>query len=291
MSLESFHAQGQAHVGGVAIREPVRRTPATKEASTGPYVEPQDDASANIVRDSPSPTDAETGADTDKTNSGGDTEILCVALAGPKPDPILEDFIAHVYPNVHESLKFPADEHVVLEDLLSSFGNLSSMKNLDDAYNIGDQFIDDKSTKDEPGKLNVESAIVYMVTVPVYQADTSVPPLSTPIIEISSPRSSSPLVHAPIITATTVTTSTTLALPPPPPTQSSSDTELAARVSALEKRNAELEQAFTNQNKTTNNLTSRIFTLEHHDLEYMIENFVRETVKENVQIALRAPLL
>ncbi|GKG34193.1 hypothetical protein Tco_0436889, partial [Tanacetum coccineum] len=35
-----------------------------------------DDTSANIVRESPSPADAETGADTDKTNSGGDTEIL-----------------------------------------------------------------------------------------------------------------------------------------------------------------------------------------------------------------------
>ncbi|GJV05202.1 hypothetical protein Tco_1338771 [Tanacetum coccineum] len=35
-----------------------------------------DDTSTNIVLDSPSPTDAETGADTDKTNSGGDTEIL-----------------------------------------------------------------------------------------------------------------------------------------------------------------------------------------------------------------------
>ncbi|GKC31209.1 hypothetical protein Tco_1038503 [Tanacetum coccineum] len=53
-----------------------RRTVATEEASTGPSAQPQDDTSANIVRDSPSPADAETGFDTDKTNSGGDTEIL-----------------------------------------------------------------------------------------------------------------------------------------------------------------------------------------------------------------------
>ncbi|GKE72793.1 hypothetical protein Tco_1534834 [Tanacetum coccineum] len=121
MSLESFPAQGQAHVGGVAIRKPVaeatrplpvvegkgkaiatdkqaaqsllalhtqkrrstmdqlifqRRNPATEEASTGPSAQPQDDTSANIVRDTPSPTDVETGADTEKTNSGSDTEIL-----------------------------------------------------------------------------------------------------------------------------------------------------------------------------------------------------------------------
>ncbi|GKA96809.1 retrovirus-related pol polyprotein from transposon TNT 1-94 [Tanacetum coccineum] len=359
MSLKSFQAQNQAPVR--ALHTPKRRsttdqfiyqrqTLATKEASTGPSAQPQDDTSANIVRDSPSPADAETSADTDKTNSGGGNEILQtgeeqgddvanvvnleektgeldegqagsdpgrtpesrpppddekmeedqagsdpgksrVALAGPNPEPTHEDFMAHVYPNVHESLKFPADEHVILEDPLSSSGTLSLMKNLDDAYTIEDQFINDKSTEDEPGKLNVEAEVVFMVTVPVYQADTSVPPLSTPVIEISSPISSSHPVYAPIITTTTVTTSTTLALQPPPPTQSLTDPELAAWVTALEKRNAELEQAFTNQNNTTNNLASRIFTLEHRDLEYMIDNYVRETVKENVQIALRAPLL
>ncbi|GJR39543.1 hypothetical protein Tco_1215227 [Tanacetum coccineum] len=281
-----------------------RRTPATEEASTGPSTQPQDDTSANIVRDSPSPADAETGADIDKTNSGGDTEILQigeeqgddvanmvnleektaeidegqagsdpgktpesrpppdddkmdedqagpdpgesrVALAGQNPEPTHEEFMANVYPNVHESLKFPADEHVILEDPLSSSGTLSSMKNLDDAYTIGDQFLNDKSTEDELGKLNVKSEVVSMVIVPIHQASSSVPPLSIPIIDLSSP------IHAPIITATTVTTSTTLALPPPPPTQSSTDPELAARVSTLEKRNAELEQVFTIQNKTT----------------------------------------
>ncbi|GKD17970.1 hypothetical protein Tco_1207128 [Tanacetum coccineum] len=64
MSLESFQAQGHAHVG------------ATEEASTGPSVQPQDDTSANIIRDSPSLADAETGDGSDKTNRGGDTEIF-----------------------------------------------------------------------------------------------------------------------------------------------------------------------------------------------------------------------
>ncbi|GJY62309.1 hypothetical protein Tco_0462966 [Tanacetum coccineum] len=73
MSLESFQTQSQAHVGGVAIQEP---TPATEKASTRPFAQPQDDISANIVRDSPSPADAETCVESDKTNSGGDTEIL-----------------------------------------------------------------------------------------------------------------------------------------------------------------------------------------------------------------------
>ncbi|GJY35404.1 hypothetical protein Tco_0420782 [Tanacetum coccineum] len=121
MSLESFQAQGHAHVGGVAIQEPIaeairplpvvegkgkaivteeqaaqsllalhtpkrrsttdqfilqRRTPTTEEASTRPSAQPLDDTSANIIRDSPSPVDTETGARSDKTSSGGDTEIV-----------------------------------------------------------------------------------------------------------------------------------------------------------------------------------------------------------------------
>ncbi|GKC73565.1 hypothetical protein Tco_1119448 [Tanacetum coccineum] len=161
-----------------------RQTPATEEALTRPSAQLQDDTSANIIHDSPSPADAETGAESDKTNSEGDTEILHiteelgddvdkqvnleektteidqdqagsdpgethesrpspeqvfmdedqagpdpgesrVALAGPDPEPTHDEFMANVYPN-----------------------------NLDDAYTIRDQFINDKATKDEPEKLN-----------------------------------------------------------------------------------------------------------------------------------------
>ncbi|GKF69188.1 hypothetical protein Tco_0202245, partial [Tanacetum coccineum] len=51
-------------------------TPATEEASTGPSTQPHDDTTANIVCESSSLADAKTSADIDKTNSGGDTEIL-----------------------------------------------------------------------------------------------------------------------------------------------------------------------------------------------------------------------
>ncbi|GJW37807.1 hypothetical protein Tco_0060727 [Tanacetum coccineum] len=315
MILESFQAQGHAHVGGVAIQEPVAEairplpvvegkgkaivieeqaaqsllalhtpkrksttdqfilqkwTLATKEASTGPSTQPQDDTFANIVRDSPSPTDDETRVESDKTNSGGDTEILQIAkelgedvtnqvnleektveldqdqagsdsgeslesrpqpeqvhmnedqavpdpgisrmaLAGPDPKPTHDEFMADLYPKVQESLKFSADEHVILEDPLSSTGTLSSMKNLEDAYFIGDQFINDKSTDDEPGKLNVEAKVVSMVTVPIYQASSNVHPLSTPVINLSPPKPASSTTQTLIFTATTTTP-----LPPPP---------------------------------------------------------------------------
>nr|GEV58336.1 hypothetical protein [Tanacetum cinerariifolium] len=153
MSLESFQAQIQSHVSGVAIREPVAE--ATRPLLV---VKAKDDASTNIVHESSSPADAETGADTDKTNSRVDTEILRidedqrkdefieedqagpdpevsrVALVGPNHEPTYEEFMANVYLDVHGSLKLPADEHVILEEPLSLSETLSSMKNLNDAY-------------------------------------------------------------------------------------------------------------------------------------------------------------
>ncbi|GKD57063.1 hypothetical protein Tco_1290450 [Tanacetum coccineum] len=124
--------------------------------------------------------------------------------------------MADVYPNVYESLKFPAHKHVILEDPLSSSRTLSSMKNLDDVYTIGDQFLNDKSTEDELGTLNVEAKVVSMVTVPIHQASSSIPPLSTPIIDLSPPKLVPFTTQAPIFTATTTTTTTTLLLPPHP---------------------------------------------------------------------------
>nr|GFD39998.1 hypothetical protein [Tanacetum cinerariifolium] len=53
-----------------------RRIPVTEEASTRPSVQPEDDTSANIVCDTPFPTNVEIDAETNKTNSEGDAEIL-----------------------------------------------------------------------------------------------------------------------------------------------------------------------------------------------------------------------
>nr|GEV63099.1 hypothetical protein [Tanacetum cinerariifolium] len=128
-------------------------------------------------------------------------------------------------PDIHGSLKLPVDEHVILEEPLSSSGSLSSMKNLDDAYTFGDQFLNDKSTKDELGKLNMDSEVVSMVMVLIHQASSSVSPISTPIIDLSPPRPVPATTHAPIFTATTTPTTTTLPLPPHPLQQSTSDSE------------------------------------------------------------------
>nr|GEZ45153.1 hypothetical protein [Tanacetum cinerariifolium]GEZ64855.1 hypothetical protein [Tanacetum cinerariifolium] len=217
----------------------------TEEASIRPFAQPQDDASANVVHDTPSPADAETGAHTEKSVSEGDTEIpnagsnpgqSHVALAEPNPELMHEDFIAMVYPKVHKSLKHTNEKHVFLENLPSLSGTLSSMKNLDDAFTYGDQFMYEKPMEEEPDKVNVETKEESMVTVPIHQSSSTVPPLSTPVIDLTQPKIVSPPIQEPMFTATTVTTTTTLPPPPHPQQQSTTDPTLAARVSALEER-------------------------------------------------------
>ncbi|GKE92300.1 hypothetical protein Tco_1573395, partial [Tanacetum coccineum] len=325
-----------------------RRIPVTEEASTGPSAQPENDTTANIVRDNPSPIDAKTGAETDKTNSEGDTEILNigeeqgedvankvdleektdevdegqarsdpgktpesrpppervlmeedqaglnpgqshVALAGPNPKPMNEDFVATVYPQVHKSLKHTDEEHVHLENPLSSTRTMSTMKSVDN-FNFVDQFFNDKPNEEEPDKANVETEVDSMVTVPIYQASSSAPPLSTPVIIVSSPKLVSPAIQEPIITATTVTTTTTIPLQPLPQQQSSSDSDLASRVSTLEQVCANFEKRHKLQDKTVEGLASRVFMLELRDLPYKIDQTVNEAVKEVVQIALQDPL-
>ncbi|GJR94558.1 hypothetical protein Tco_0266732 [Tanacetum coccineum] len=186
----------------------------------------------------------------DEDQAGPDLEESSVSLARLNPEPTHDDFMANVYPNVHESLKFLADEHVILEDPLSSSETLSSMKNLDDAYTIGDQFLNDKSTEDESGKLNVEAEVVSMVI------DSN----------LSSIFLSSSTIH----------------------TYDYSD--LAARVTTLEQKFFAFEQKSKTLDNTTQNLGSKVFTLELRDMPHKINQTVDKVVKEVVRVALQSPL-
>nr|GEU70940.1 copia protein [Tanacetum cinerariifolium] len=170
-----------------------------------------------------------------------DLGVSRVALARPNPEPTHKEFMDNVYPNVHDSLKLPVDEHVIFEEPLSLSRTLSLMKNLDDAYTFVDQFLYDKSTKDKP--------------VPT-------------------------TTQAPIFTATTTTTTITLPLPPPPLQQSTSDNELAACVAALELKLAAFEQKSKTLDNITQNLGSRVFTLELQDLPHKINQTVNTVFKE-----------
>ncbi|GJV90807.1 hypothetical protein Tco_1538620 [Tanacetum coccineum] len=126
-----------------------------------------------------------------------------VALAGPNPEHMDEDFYATAYPKVHENLKLRTDEHVILENPESSSATLSSMKNLDETDNFGDQFLNDKPTEDDQEKTNVVDETDSIIPDPSHQTNTSAPPVTTPVINISSPKPSSQVNAPPINTKAT----------------------------------------------------------------------------------------
>ncbi|GJT28836.1 hypothetical protein Tco_0909111 [Tanacetum coccineum] len=181
---------------GIAIDEQI---PVTQHAPTGPSTQPQDDISTNVVRNTSSPTNAKTGADTEKSNSEGDTEIL----------------------NVDEERGENISNTVALEERtveLDEGQAGSDSGKTPESRPPPKHFLNDKPTEEEPGKANVETEVESLVTVPIHQASSSAPPLSTPIIDLIPPKPISHLAQEPVFTATTATTTRTL-LPPPPPQQ------------------------------------------------------------------------
>ncbi|GJS21646.1 hypothetical protein Tco_0450278 [Tanacetum coccineum] len=87
---------------------------------------------------------------------------------------------------------------------------VGSYHNTLEAYNWGARHIEN------PHKLIRDSCINENFDDAIYLASSSVPLLSTPIIDLTSPKPVSPPAQEPIFTATTTTTTTTLPLPPPP---------------------------------------------------------------------------
>nr|GEV66909.1 hypothetical protein [Tanacetum cinerariifolium] len=192
-----------------------------------------------------------------------------------------------VYHAVHENLKLTTEELVHLENPPSSSETLSSIKNLKDTFTFGDQFLNDKSTKEEPRKANVETKVESMVTIPIHQASSSVPLLSTPIIDLSPPKPVSPPVQEPIFIATSSTITTPLPLPPQ---QSTTDPNLDNRVIVLENKSVDFDQKHQLQDKTTKSLASMVYKLENHNLYLKIDKKVSGVVKEAVHNAFQALL-
>ncbi|GJR42439.1 hypothetical protein Tco_1310542 [Tanacetum coccineum] len=119
-----------------------------------------------------------------------------------------DDFLATAYPKVHENLKLITDERVIKENPESHSGSMSSMKNLDDTYNFGDQFLYDKPTKDDQEKSKVIEESDSTIPDPSHQTVTSTPPVIAPFTDVSSSKPSSLVTPLPINTeATTITTS------------------------------------------------------------------------------------
>ncbi|GJZ19701.1 hypothetical protein Tco_0556291 [Tanacetum coccineum] len=84
---------------------------------------------------------------------------------------------------------------------------------------LEDQFFVEKPQEEELEKTNAESEVQSMVTVPIHQDTSLVPPMTNLIIDLIMSQADSPTVLAPLptSTATTITITTITTLPPPPP--------------------------------------------------------------------------
>ncbi|GJR88578.1 hypothetical protein Tco_0212589 [Tanacetum coccineum] len=140
--------------------------------------------------------------------TGSNSGKLHVSLAGPNPEHMDDEFLATAYPKVHENLKLITDERVIDDNPESHSGSMSSMKNLDDTYNFGDQFLYDKPTEDDQEKSKVREESDSTIPDPSHQTVTSTPPVIAPFTDVSSTKPSLLVTPPPINTeATTITTS------------------------------------------------------------------------------------
>ncbi|GJX13183.1 hypothetical protein Tco_0204941 [Tanacetum coccineum] len=140
--------------------------------------------------------------------TGSDSGKLHVSLAGPNPEHMDDEFLATAYPKVHENLKLITDERVIDDKPESHSGSMSSMKNLDDTFNFGDQFLHDKPTEDDQEKSKVREESDSTIPDSSHQTVTSTPPVIAPFTEVLSSKPSLLVTPPPINTeATTITTS------------------------------------------------------------------------------------
>nr|GEV55734.1 hypothetical protein [Tanacetum cinerariifolium] len=126
------------------------------------------------------------------------------------PEQMDEEFTITTYPNVQENLKLPFE----------------------------DPFFVEKQQEKEPGKTNAEAEAQSMVSVLIHQDTSSVPPMTTPVIGLTTSQSVSPL---PTSTTTTLIITTTTSLLPPPQ-QITADPTLVKHIGKLEKYMANLLQ-------------------------------------------------
>ncbi|GJY40276.1 hypothetical protein Tco_0427546 [Tanacetum coccineum] len=124
-----------------------------------------------------------------------------------------EEFTTTAYLNVQENLKLLTEDQVILEEPTSSTETLYSLQNLDKDLTFTDQFFVEKPQEEEPGKTNAEAEVQLMVSVPIHQDTSSVPPMTTPVIDLTRSQSHSPLLTS---TATNSTITTSITLPQPP---------------------------------------------------------------------------
>nr|GEV19651.1 putative ribonuclease H-like domain-containing protein [Tanacetum cinerariifolium] len=225
------------------------------EGQAGPDPSAQDEGQAGSNPDEQSegqagPDLGNAGADEQPmpshvVHAGSDCEHMDLDVADvslqPSTEQIDEGFTATAYLKVQENLKLTVEEQVRLEEPASSSGTLSSLQHLSKDLIIGDLFFSDKPSEADHNKATAESEAKSMVSVTIQQDMSSIPRITSPIIDLTS-RPESPKVYQLKATTTNTTTTTTTLPPPPYQQQSTKDAMMMKHIGDLEHIMASLLQ-------------------------------------------------
>ncbi|GJR03119.1 hypothetical protein Tco_0526103 [Tanacetum coccineum] len=160
--------------------------------------------------------------------------------------------------------------------------------------NFTNQFLVEKSQEDEPDKSNTEAEVQLMVTVPIHQDTSSIPLMTTSVIDLTMSQPVSIMVQAPLpkstTIVTTITTTTSLPPPPPQPQQSIADPILVRRIGELEQHMTDLLQDNLAIGERLDKHGTRLYNLEKLDIPHKVSQAVDEIVTDAVDWAMQATL-
>nr|GEV52986.1 integrase, catalytic region, zinc finger, CCHC-type, peptidase aspartic, catalytic [Tanacetum cinerariifolium] len=220
-------------------------------------------------------------------NAGADELSLPIPMVHAGSD----RFTATAYPKVQENLKLTVKEHVLLEEPTSSSGTLYSLQHLSKDISFGDLFFSDKPLEADNEKTTAKTEVKSMVSVMIQQDMSSIPPMTSLIIDLTS-RPESPKVHQQFkATATKTTTTTPTTLPPPPyQQQSTAEAMMIKHIGKLEQIMANLIQENKRLNERLDSQGACLYVLEQLNIPHQVSKAVNKVVMDAVDWAMQAPI-
>nr|GEW76382.1 hypothetical protein [Tanacetum cinerariifolium] len=147
----------------------------------------------------------------------------------------------------------------------------------------------DKPSEANNDKETVETEAELMVSVMIQQDMSSILPMTTSIIDLTS-KPESPKVHQLLKATATKTTTTTILPPPSQQQQSTTDAMMIKRISKLEHIIVNLIQENKRLEQRLDSHEARLYTLEQLDIPHQVSKAVYEVVTDAVDWAMQAPL-
>nr|GEV19062.1 reverse transcriptase domain-containing protein [Tanacetum cinerariifolium] len=150
---------------------------------------------------------------------------------------------------------------------------------------LADQYIFQRRTSTPTG-----SSHTLLISIIDLTLVSSIPPVTSPIIDLTS-RPESPKVHQQFKATSTKTTTTTTTLPPPPAQQQSiAEAMMMKHIGELEHIMANLIQENKGLEERLDSHRARLYTLEQLDIPHQVSKAINEVVTDSVDWAMQAPL-